>query len=249
MKCANCNGINVEGTRFCMYCGADMMQAGMRQMQPQMNQGRQPQQQMYQQTPQQRVKLQPNNRPAKRQLSPVERKKRNRIIAIASGAAAFVVLLIILIAASNSVDVKDYVNVEFFGENGNGQATAFIDKDKFIMDYTGKIKYSDDYKMERTALNELVGYGNSLDDERAAYRFIRDGVTVTCEDKNGLSNGDTVKVHIKYDKRELKKYDLDLEDETFEVKVSGLGKNNSKKKSSGKKSHKKELFDTSNWDF
>ena len=251
MKCANCNGINVEGTRFCMYCGTDMMQAGMRQMQPQqMNYGGQPQQQMYQQMPQQRVKLQPYNRPAKRQLSPVERKKRNKIIAIASGAATFVMLLIIIIAVSGSVNVKDYVKVEFTGENGDGKAHAYIDKEAFIMDYTGKIEYTDEYKMERNAYSTVLGSGSELTDEKAAYHFIRDcvSVKVISDNKGELCNGDTVRVRIKYDKNQLKKYDLDLEDEVFEVKVSGLGKDNNKK-ASKKKYSVDDVIDMQDWDF
>ena len=48
--------------------------------------------------------------------------------------------------------------------------------------------------------------------------------------------------------RQLKKYDLDLEDEVFEVKVSGLGKDNNKK-ASKKKYSVDDVIDMHDWDF
>ena len=238
MKCANCNGINVEGTRFCMYCGTEMMQP------QQMNYGGQPQQQMYQQMPQQRVKLQPYNRPAKRQLSPVERKKRNKIIAIASGAATFVMLMVLIIALVNrSVDVKDYVKISYTGKNGKGKATATIDYGKFTTDYTGKISYTDEYKAEREKLRSQLGMlgGKSLNDEMAAYDFIRNYVTVSCKNNKNLSNGDTIKVVIKIDENAYERFDIDVENEVFEVTVDGVGKKNSKKSNSTEYDNLKKL--------
>lgn len=243
MKCANCNGINVEGTRFCMYCGSPMQAY---QYQPQ--QQVQPVAQMYQgMQPQQRVQMYPGMRPVKRQLSQAEKNKRIKIAGITAGAFVFL-LTLILIISSGSVDVKDYVKVDFTGRNGNGKASVVIDREAFIRDYTGKIKYTNEYKKEKEAMSRLLGGDGKVSDEKAAYTFIRDCVTVSCENKKDLSNGDTVIVHIKYNKSKLKNYDLDLEDETFEVKVSGLGKDNNKK-ASKKKHSVDDVIDMHDWDF
>ena len=104
--------------------------------------------------------------------------------------------------------------------------------------------------IQRQMLQQRLPFNTHLPVLTRALHLFLDcvSVKVISDNKGELCNGDTVRVRIKYDKNQLKKYDLDLEDEVFEVKVSGLGKDNNKK-ASKKKHSVDDVIDMHDWDF
>ena len=103
---------------------------------------------------------------------------------------------------SKKVNLDKAVSVEFDGLDGQGRCTWDIDYDYLAEQCSGK--------------------GKSLIDD-LAFELQADEIDGTAEPLNGLSNGDTVRINLTYDKDLFKKYDVVLtRGKNLEFKVSGL---------------------------
>ncbi len=105
------------------------------------------------------------------------------------------------------VNVFDYVDVTYDGSNGSGKAAVNIDYDGLETEMVGGKD-----KVEDLELDELTKYINCV----ASLSFHADPL-------DGLSNGDTVKVTVSYDKDAAGAAGVTFDTESErEYKVSGL---------------------------
>ena len=122
------------------------------------------------------------------------------------GLAVVCVLAAVIIfqtgCGSKKVNLDQAVSAEFSGLDGQGQCTWEIDYDYLAEQCSGK--------------------GQNLMDE-LSFELLADEIDGTAEPLNGLSNGDTVRINLTYDKDLFKKYDVVLTGgKNLEFKVSGL---------------------------
>lgn len=113
-------------------------------------------------------------------------------------------------APSRSVDVSDYVKVEFSGYNNEGIATMSINDDA-LNEMLASLK--EEYEDE-------VFHPVVINDED--YIKFRQGLSFTASQDTGLSNGDKIKVTVDYDEQLAKRFKLDVTGNTCECTVSGL---------------------------
>lgn len=152
---------------------------------------------------------------------------------IGGGIAIVVVLLIAIMAFANrktKIDLRDYVDVEFSGEDGKGK--AYIDwKDKKFL--KAVIEGLDMKKKDREdvwdALKD-VDYDEVeeiFDDNDLDWDDFQDMIEDVVsdaeldEDKH-LENGDKVKVKFEYDNKDAKKFGLKFKGKSMTFKVKGL---------------------------
>ena len=103
---------------------------------------------------------------------------------------------------SRKVNLDKAVSVEFGGLDGQGQCTWDIDYDYLAEQCSGKGK---------SPIDEL------------SFELLADEIDGTAAPLDGLSNGDTVRINLTYDKDLFKKYDVVLTGgKNLEFKVSGL---------------------------
>ena len=88
----------------------------------------------------------------------------------------------VLAGCGNKTDALDFVSVNFSGYNGNGEAHLSVDYDAMIGSIIGEEPADDNYEKFSKWLNEYLIY--------------EDGIAVACTPKDGLSNGDIVKVKV-----------------------------------------------------
>ena len=157
--------------------------------------------------------------PQKQALSPEEKKKRNKkiiiIAAIAVVAIAAIVAAILIVknildkkaTERKTIDLSEYISVEFKGYDTKGEAVVRVDEDKFIEKAL--------YAMKASEKND-----KAVDKAEDLY----DSIYVYVDYTYGLSNGDTIEVGANWDKDVVKKAGVILKFKEFEVEVSGLDK-------------------------
>ncbi len=148
-------------------------------------------------------------------------KKRlsNRTIGIIIAAAVVVVVIIVLIIAlsggGNTINLDNYVEISVTGSEGYGKATAEINKDALIEDYSGKLKWKDNSDWENSALKLL--YSDPVDALVAS-------LSGSLDETSGLSNGDTIHFIWNIDADDIEaQINVKLKYSDFDYKVSGLG--------------------------
>ena len=113
-------------------------------------------------------------------------------------------------APSRSVDVSDYVKVDFSGYNNEGIATMSINDDE-VNDLLASLK--EEYE------EELFHPVIINDDD---YIKFRQGLSFSASQETGLTNGDRIKITVDYDKQLAKRFRLDVTGNTCECVVYGL---------------------------
>ena len=115
---------------------------------------------------------------------------------IAIGIVALIIgAVIFFLTRPTSVDMKDYVKVSYTGCDGYGKASISIDRDKFIKDYESKISFTSEYKDKmKRAWGPLADA--AMEEEGPAKEFLSQCVSVSCENTEGLSNGDKLDIGI-----------------------------------------------------
>ena len=226
MRCSNCNNENAEGTRFCVYCGSPLSgQQPQQPQQPQMQQmPQQPQQPQMQQPQMQQMPQQPQQQ-VPPTLAVTKKRGQRRFDAsffIAIGIVALIIgAVIFFLTRPTSVDMKDYVKVSYTGCDGHGKASISIDRDKFIKDYENKISFTSEYKDKmKRAWGPLADA--AMEEEGPAKEFLSQCVSVTCENTEGLSNGDKLDIKIEINEKNLKYFKVKAEDSEFKYTVKGL---------------------------
>lgn len=134
MKCSKCNQEINEGSLFCRYCGAKVdtsEQNGQPQQNEQPQQNGQPQQ--YGQPPYMAYQQQPKK--------PLNKKVLGIIIGASVLLLAILIgVLVLVFTHKNTLDLADYVSVEFSGYDSVGSADLSFDENKFIEDMKDKGK-------------------------------------------------------------------------------------------------------------
>lgn len=145
----------------------------------------------------------------------ITKKFSNKQIGGICGAIAAVVVLGFVISnGSKTINLNKYLTVEVEGYEGFGEATATIDWDAIEDKYGKKLSFT------RKAANEYGGFLSMTTPVEA----LRDGVTVTLDKREGLSNGDKVKYTIEIED-DLEEYlNCKIKFKDGDEKVSGLEK-------------------------
>ena len=104
--------------------------------------------------------------------------KNNKIYIALIGVIAVVVVAAIFMFTGKTVNLDDYLTVEFSGWDGYGKAKTEVNYDKFIDDYATKIEYTDDYYM--TSAHAVDAFKHYM--------------RVKTDESYNLSNGDVVTV-------------------------------------------------------
>ena len=173
MFCTNCGAQIPDGSRFCTNCGKQIAA---------------PRDSVPLQTAEEAVAVETTEQfsqaenlqtagaaemqrrfgqPADQQVPPKKKMKKGLLIGIIAGAVALVaiaavLLLVVFPIGKVKIDLAKYVKVEYTGYDGGGRATASIDRDQFLEDYSGKIKYSKKYASLEDegffAAEELIDY-------------------------------------------------------------------------------------------
>lgn len=258
MVCKNCNAELTEGSKFCMKCGAkvepevqdevrtpqDETQATSNgtetpndaaqqaQSEPAWNVAQQPQDPSGQQ-PQANVTMEKVNDMKDQVVNKVKSWDNNQKKKAAIGAGIVVILLIAIVAFANrktKVDLRDYVDVEFYGEDGKG--TAEIDwKDKKLL--KAVVEGLDMKKKDREDVwdalrdadySEVEDIFDDNDLDWDDFQEMMDDVindTELDEDKH-LENGDKVVVTFDYDNKDAKEFGLKFKGKSKKFKVEGL---------------------------
>ena len=115
-----------------------------------------------------------------------QRLKRKRILwACVIGIIALLLIIAGVNNKNTTIDMNDYVTVEFEGTDGEGTASAVFDVDAFTQDYGDQIRFigSDD---SRNNLEE-PGEGDS-----DGALFVANCIHAEVDPAEDLSNGDTV---------------------------------------------------------
>lgn len=148
--------------------------------------------------------------------------KKNLKGVLIAGAVILVALLVVVLVVTKktTINLNDYVTIEFSGYDTLGKATYEFDKEAFCDDYEDKVKINK--KKMDSELEELYDYlSDDMDCEILLYSCV-DGKV---KEASGLSNGDTVTY--KWDcNDELAKenFNVKLKYKDIEVKVEGLEK-------------------------
>ena len=258
MVCKNCNAELTEGSKFCMKCGAkvepevqDEVQtpqdetqatsngaetpndaAQQAQSEPAWNVAQQTQDPSGQQ-PQANVTMEKVNDMKDQVVNKVKSWDNNQKKKAAIGAGIVVILLIAIIAFANrktTIDLRDYVDVEFDGKDGKGTASIEWKSRKF---YKAVINGLDMKKSDREDLWDAIKDGDTSDIEDIFddndldmddFEEMMDDVvsdTELDEDKH-LENGDKVVVTFDYDNKVAKKFGLKFKGKSKKFKVKGL---------------------------
>lgn len=108
---------------------------------------------------------------------------------------------------NQKVEITDYISVQFYGVDGDGNAMCNVDTAGLEQALAGD-------KDGQISLEEFQKLGWITEFEMG----------LTCElDKNsGLSNGDTVTVTVKYNEKIAKDHKVEITGEKKEFKVEGL---------------------------
>lgn len=116
------------------------------------------------------------------------RLKRKRILwACVIGIIALLLIIAGVNNKNTTIDMNDYMTVEFDGADGEGTATAVFDTDAFVKDYGDQIRFigSED---SREALEQPE------DGDSDAALFVANCISGEVDPADDLSNGDTVTV-------------------------------------------------------
>ena len=165
MFCTHCGKNIPEGVRFCTYCGEPVEVSPVREQ---------------------------SKGPAKQMSAPVAKPKQSsggsnkRLIAvlgICGGVIvlALLVLLFVKLFYMPTINLNDYIEVDYDGYNTQGRATVTFDEDDFYDDYESKLKFSN-----------RTGSAGSYD--TAAEYFLEECVYYSLDRSTGLSNSESVKL-------------------------------------------------------
>ena len=106
---------------------------------------------------------------------------------------AMIAAVIIFMNMQPTIDMDKYVEVTFYGYNGYGSATAEINWDKILEDYSSKIKYTSE--------------GRKIEDELGIdpVHYMQSTISLYLDNYEHLSNGDEVQYVWNVDKEALSK--------------------------------------------
>lgn len=152
----------------------------------------------------------------------------SKIIAgsIASVVALVVVLIVIFTISSRSrrtINLNDYISVTFSGYESVGKATVHVDSaglNSALLKAVGRENKKNSNLND--AINQLADYSRQDLEEDAALMGFAASIRYEIDKAEDLSNGDTVKLSISYDKSLAEKCNLIIKCESKEYKADSL---------------------------
>ncbi len=213
MFCTNCGAPIPDDSRFCTNCGTPL--AGPKASEPVPEPEEHVVAEAAVETPEEPVQSaapQPAPQPA-----PGKKKmKKGALIGIIAGAVALVAIVLVLLLVvfqigKVKIDLEKYVKLEYTGYDGGGHATASIDREQFLADYSSKIKYAKKY-----ASLEIEGY-TPAEDLVDYYVFC----SIDANDYE-LKNGDEVICNVWADPYATKLFNVSFKNEKKVVSDGGL---------------------------
>ena len=131
--------------------------------------------------------------------APVKKKSKAPVIILAvilgvlvAGGIAALVIFLLLGGSRVHIPLNDYVEVTFEGYDGRGTAEAVFDEERFLADYTGKIKLTGKGKssLREGAESGLLSMFGEDADMAALFPLLFEGGYLT--PSTDLTNGDSV---------------------------------------------------------
>lgn len=203
MVCKNCGTENEDGIKFCKSCGKELGEAegnsGVNNAAP--------------------LQAAVNSESAgaaaaedSKSAAGQQPKKKKSVLPIAliggfaAIAAVIAIVVVIVLNSKPTIDLDDYLTIEFSGYDGFGTATVVIDWDDLEYDYEDKLSLTSQAKKE--------------DDDRDPIDILRESISVSLNKETGLSNGDTVKYtwNVDEDLTTYVKCKVKYEDDSYSVK-------------------------------
>lgn len=146
------------------------------------------------------------------------------VYGIAAAVLVAVVIVIVLVSrAKHTMNLNDYITVEFSGYETFGKADVVFDEDQFYADFAEKTTDKD----TKAALTSDYDDPDSLEDWGSlfvtAFSLYDIDVDYELDKDSNLSNGDTVALTWEVDEESIKKdYGVRIKYENVEYEVSGL---------------------------
>lgn len=166
---------------------------------------------------------------------PVPKKQRNNkvLIPIIAAVAVIAIIAVSIIAyvffVPKKVNLTDYVDkVTFEGFDTRGTADIKVNEKQLKKDLAKKLKkpkasdFTKGKKDYDDILDGLQGIFDSVTDESSYAEILMDSVSFSIDPSSDLSNGDTVKLVIKYDNEVAKKFGIKFTKDEKSYKVKGL---------------------------
>ncbi len=206
MYCTNCGAQIAEGSRFCTNCGQQV--AAVQDPVPFQNP---------EETAGVAVETQEQfGQAADQQIPPKKKMKKGLLIGIIAGAAALVAIIVVLLLfvfhiGKVRIDFAKYANVEYSGYDGGGKATVTFDKERFLEDYSGRIKYAKGY--ENLEVDGFTPAEDLADFYVYCYMESSD---------SSLKNGDEVICFVQVDPMTSELFNVSIKNEKKVTAASGL---------------------------
>lgn len=127
--------------------------------------------------------------------------QKNKIVILVVAVLAVIALsAIVFIRNHNTIDLSDYITVNYYGANGYASAECVVDTDKLYQNLAGK---------ERD-MEKLTNYRKIADSLEAAV------------EKNNISNGTVIQVITAYDEQTVKDSGYKIRNASYHVRANGI---------------------------
>ena len=128
-----------------------------------------------------------------------------RMLLLLGAVAAIIVLIAVIASRPHTINLEEYVKVDFVGENTQGRAYPNLEIYAFEEEFA-----------------EAFGKNHISQVDEADFLACTDGINLTVEPMWGLSNGDVVTVYIEYDNGALGDYPIRYSGTSVSFVVEGL---------------------------
>lgn len=143
-------------------------------------------------------------------------KKSKKPLIIAAAAVVVLVLLIALLAGGRkTLDMKDYVQVNFYGLNEKGRG-------ELVVDYSAMVQDLPEKKGEVSQKDAISAAFGDLADSIGNRALIESAVRCELDKSSGLSNGDKVTVNIQVNDDRCKELGIKIKEKPLTFSVEGL---------------------------
>ncbi len=206
MFCENCGTQLQDGVTKCGNCGHDMAAAN----EPAVEKMQAPKM--------------PNVKMPAMNTNSAAAMNNNKMIGIIACVVVLVVLVGFLLTRKTTVDLNDYLTVEFSGYDTVGRASVTFDREKFTKDFEDKLEL-DEKAVKKSKGRELLELYSYFSGEEYCDLFLEGCVSGKLDKTNKLTNGD--KVVYEWDCNDddaLEYFNVKLKYKDKEFKVEGLEK-------------------------
>lgn len=142
------------------------------------------------------------------------KKGKKPLLFLGIGIVVVMVSLVTLLGGKKTLNMKDYVSVNFSGLDEKGRAVLVVDYDKMTQDLPQKKGNA-----KKDSLTAMLGDWATGLGQRA---LIESAVRCSLDNTDDLSNGDKVKVEIQVDQDQCKYLGIKVKDKPLTFKVEGL---------------------------